>query len=135
MQTIRLKFKTLEIPKLDFKENIADLILIYEENGVENKFSRTYPLDKNPALFTQKIMQDIKTKTKEKYSVLIEDTNEIFSTYINIILDEKDEDETETKIVNALNRIKDKLKNLRTVKTSSDYMRKYSEFSRMKVNL
>lgn len=68
MQTVKLKFKELELIKTDFLHNNLHLAVHYEENKEPRSLEKTFNLDANIPGFVKTLINEIKSDCKKKYA-------------------------------------------------------------------
>lgn len=134
MQKVVVKFKKIVVDRTDTKNNRFDLTVFYEENNTLGQIKKVYNFEETTDAFTEKMIREVKEKVRQKYN-LDEDEDDPFSNYTNVLLDEKEEGQQQEKVSSALKRLKEKVKNFKSLRMSTDYINKYQELSTLQAEL
>jgi len=134
METIKLKFKKIEVDKVDIRNALLIMTFFYEENGKPRQLQKNYSLKEDVDTFVNKLISEIKEDCCKRNAVLIDD-DDFLSYHLNILLDENEEGVTKEKIANAIKRFKDKIRSFRNLRESESYIQHYNELIGLKADL
>ncbi len=134
MQRVMVKLKKLIVDQTDTKNNKFYLTVYYEENGNMNQIKKAYDFNQTTDSFAEALIKEIKQKTMEKYCTE-EDEDDPLCNYVNVMMTEKEEGQQQEKLAGELKRLKEKVKNFKSMKMSTDYINKYQELSTLRADL
>jgi len=134
MQKVMVKLKKLIVDRTDTKNNKFYMTIYYEENGNMNKIRKIYDFNQTTDSFAEAVINEIKQKTREKYCIQ-EDDDDPLCNYVNVLMIEKEEGQQKEKLAGELKRLKEKVKNFKSMKMSTDYINKYQELSTLRADL
>lgn len=124
MQKVLLKLKSLKVKKYDGLKGIVDLYIEYLENdklkGVDKKLS----LSENSILFAKNFLTEIKKEAKVMSNL---DSGNAFDSFVSVLFDEKEEGHTEERLINAVNRVKERIKGFKSIKSADNYINRYHD--------
>lgn len=141
MPQIKISFKRIEVIKVDVNRNFFDLLFVYSENEEEKQLQMRFLLDTDLPYMVKHLVSEIKLKAKNNYSTkLMKELNDdnILVNFMHVTLDESEIGGAETKLVNGIKRLRDGVRNFKSVKSANnymDYMHRYSQLGRMVVDL
>ena len=131
MQKILLKFKSIEAKPEINKSNLR-LFIRYEENGILKTSEKVLLADDSIEKFVPNFLRELKSSLKNKYSG---NSDDILEGFVNVVIDESDEGESEEKIVNGLKRLRERLRGFKSIKSADNYMNKFYDMSKLEVKL
>ncbi|HII16200.1 MAG TPA: hypothetical protein HA362_07900 [Nanoarchaeota archaeon] len=134
MGKVILKFKRIEVGKVDTRNNVMELFFCFDENGREMKHRKSYPLDMDVDNFVNSLINEIKVKSHERNAVVVDD-DDFLSYHMNILIDEPEPGVAKDKIANALRRFKDKVRSFRNIRQSDNYITHYNELVGLKADI
>lgn len=134
MEKVTLKFKRIEVTKVDTRNNVLEMAFFYGENGKEFKHTKNYSLEADVDGFVNTLMHEVKTKTHERNAVIVDD-DDFLSFHLNVLLDENEPGLTKDKIANAVRRFKDKIRSFRSITKSDGYIDHYQSLIGLKANI
>ncbi len=134
MQKVILKLKKIVVDKTDTKNNKFYMTIFYEEGGVMQQIKKVYDFEQTTDDFADNLIREIKEVTRKK---MCSDDNEDdpLCNYVLVMMDEKEEGQQQEKLASALKRLKEKVKNFKSLKLSADYINKYQELSTLQAEL
>lgn len=136
MQKAVLKLTKLIIDKADTRANKFYFTLKYlENNKEENQIRGVYDFSESIDDFAEKVIRDIKRNTQKKISNYIDDEDDPLGSYVNVLMDEKDEGLQQDKLAREIKRLKEKVKNFKSSSMSTEYIKKYQELSTLQADL
>lgn len=124
MQKVLLKLKSLKVKKYDSLKGAVDLYIEYVENDKIKGVDKRLNLSENSILFAKNFLSEVKKQAKVMANL---DSGNAFDSFVNVLFDEKEEGYTEEKLVNAINRIKERIKGFRSIKSADNYINRYHE--------
>ncbi len=134
MQKVMIKLKKLIVDNTDTKNNKFYLTVYYEENGTMKFIKKTYNFEETSDAFAEKLIREIKELARQRLS-RYEDDDDLLSNYSNVLLEEKEEGQQQEKLASAVKRLKEKVKNFKSLRMSTDYINKYQELSTLQAEL
>lgn len=134
MQKVTLKFKRIEVAKVDTRNNALEMVFFYDENGREFKHSKNYLFDNDVDSFVNTLIHEVKTKAHERNAVIVDD-DDFLSFHLNVLMDESEPGSTKEKIANALRRFKDKVRSFHSISKSDGYMEHYQSLIGLKASV
>ncbi|MFA5887538.1 MAG: hypothetical protein WC852_02410 [Candidatus Nanoarchaeia archaeon] len=134
MEKVTLKFKRIEVTKVDTRNNVLEMAFFYDENGKEFKHTKNYSLEADVDGFVNTLINEVKTKTHERNAVIVDD-DDFLSFHLNVLLDENEPGLTKDKIANAVRRFKDKIRGFRSLRSSENYIDHYQSLIGLKANI
>lgn len=135
MQTVKIKFRELELVKTDFLHDSLYLTVHYEENKQPRKLEKVFKIEDNIMQFVKSIIKDIKEDTKKRYKSSSHDELEFLSGIVNVIIEEHEDGFMELRLIDSVRRLKDKIGFFRKVKSASNYMSNYHDLNETKIKL
>ncbi|MEM4245315.1 MAG: hypothetical protein QXR60_03885 [Candidatus Nanoarchaeia archaeon] len=134
MQKVVIKLKKIVVDKTDTKNNKFYLTIFYDESGVMQQIKKVYDFEQTTDDFADKLIKEIKEEARKRVCVE-EDDDDPLCNYALVMMDEKEEGQQQEKLASALKRLKEKVKNFKSLKLSSDYINKYQELSTLQAEL
>ncbi|MBS3108578.1 hypothetical protein J4409_01775 [Candidatus Woesearchaeota archaeon] len=131
MQRVLLRFKNIEA-KPDVHKNDLRLLIQYEENGLLKSIDKVLLAGDDVDKFVSNMLKDIKTSAKNKYVV---NSNDILDGFVNVVIDENDDGETEERIIGGLKRLRERLKGFKSINSADNYMNRFHDMSKLEVRL
>ncbi len=135
MQKVIIKLKKLIVDNADTKNNRFYLTVYYEENGTMRYITKTYDFGETSDAFAEKLIREIKELARQRLSAGYEDDDDPLSNYSNVLLEEKEEGQQQERLASAVKRLKEKVKNFKSLRMSTDYINKYQELSTLQAEL
>ena len=135
MQTVKIKFRELELVKTDFLHNNLHLTVYYEENKQPRTLERVFNIDDNISQFVKNIIRDIKEDSKKRYKSSSQDELEFLSGIVNVIIEEHEDGFMEIRLIDSIRRLKDKIGFFRKVKSANNYMSSYHDLNETRIKL
>jgi len=124
MQTVKLKFTRIAVPDFERKGLIA-VRFYYRFNKKEEFLEKRYNyLVEDPAMFAGNIIAEVKSICRNKTEPDYLD-NSVLGSYVNVQIDELRSGLTEEKLANMLKQLGDRIRDIKGMSTSSNYMTKY----------
>ena len=131
MQVVRVKFKRVEVLKIDTMHNALHLNFVFEEGGIERSVKKNIDLrDDNTSSFVRGVYSDIRGSVSTAL-----DSDDPWENLINVVFVEKNNEDMEDRLSVAVKRLKEKIKNFRTNKTSDGYLNRWSDMKELKIEL
>ena len=127
MKVVNIKVREVALDKIDLRKNVMDVSLSYLENSVQKSLKQSYSLNEDTLKLVEKIFSSIRALVKDEHAVVV-DADDFLAYYVNIIFKQGDKE----KVVNAINRFKDRLKTLRNVAMHGSYLKHYNELIGLK---
>lgn len=134
MEKVVLKFRRIEVNKVDTRENVLQMSFYFDENGTGMKYSKNYPLEQDVDNFVNTLIHEVKTKTHERHAVIVDD-DDFLSYHLNVLIDEAEPGLAKDKIANAIRRFKDKVRSFRSIRKSDGYMDHYQSLIGLKASI
>ncbi len=134
MQTVRLRFTKIELIDYNRRDNVLKVHFFFEENGKLNYVADNLSMTEDLGEFVKDFLSSLRTTYKKKYENNSYD-NDILSGYVNVLLEEKEDGHTETKLFNALRKFREKIRGFRTTRSAEGYMDKYHQLQGQSVDL
>lgn len=131
MKSIKVRLTKID-GRLDFKNNLINFTIFFEDDSALRELSKRYVLDDDVGEFVKNFIAQIKQDCKKRHQGYGTD---ILEGFVQVYLDEKEAGDTEEKIINAINKVKLNVKNFRRIKSADDYMNKYYALSKIKIDL
>lgn len=131
MKTVTLKFTRAIVEKVDLRKNSFNMAFLYEEDSKPMKLQKTYRLDEDVNTFADNVISAAKLKSRETHSVKLEE-DDALSYYINIVIEDENARE---KLVNAMKRFKDKVRDLKSLGRHESYIQRYNSLLGLKAEL
>lgn len=124
MQTVKLRFTRISVPDFERKGLIA-VKFYYKLNNKEEFLEKRYNyLVEDPAMFAGNIIAEVKSICRKKTEPDYLD-NSVLGSYVNVQIDELRSGLTEEKLANMLKQLGDRIRDIKGMSTSSNYMTKY----------
>lgn len=131
MQVVKVRFKRIEVLKIDTKNNEMHLNFVFEQGGIEHSIKRVVDLrDDN----TPSIVKGVYSDVREALSSLT-DTEDPWENLTSVVFVEKSNEDMEDRLSVAVKRLKDKIKNFRSNRTSDGYLNRWSDMKELKIEL
>lgn len=134
MEKVILKFKRIEVNKIDTRNDQMLMSFFFDENGTEMKHSKSYPMDQEVDNFVNTLINEVKTKAHERHAVIVDD-DDFLSYHLNVLIDEAEPGLSKDKIANAIRRFKDKVRSFRSIRKSDGYMDHYQSLIGLKASV
>lgn len=131
MAKVVLKLKRLKIKKYDSARNNVDIDIEYLENDKLNTVNKKFGLDESSLLFAKNFLTEIKKQAKVKYNL---NFNEPFDNFVNVILGEEEIGYTEERLATCLNRIKERIRSFKSIKSYDNYINKFHDISNYSID-
>lgn len=134
MEKVVLKFKRIEVNKVDTRNNVLQMSFFFDENGVEMKYSKNCPMEQDVDNFVNTLINEVKAQAHERHAVIVDD-DDFLSYHLNVVMDEAEPGLTKDKLANAIRRFKDKVRGFRSISKSDGYMEHYQSLIGLKANI
>lgn len=134
MQKVMVKLKKVVVDRTDTKNNKFYMTIYYEEGGVLNQIKKVYSFEETSDAFAEITIAEIREKTRQKLCNS-EDDDDPLCNYALVMMDEKEEGQQQEKLASAVKRLKEKVKNFKSLRMSTDYINKYQELSTLQAEL
>lgn len=131
MKSVKVRLTKID-GRLDFKNNLINFTIFFEDDSALRELSKRYLLDDDVGEFVKNFIAQIKQDCNKRHQGYGTD---ILESFVQVYLDEKEAGDTEEKIINAINKVKLNVKNFRRIKSADDYMNKYYALSKIKIDL
>ncbi|MFH0752005.1 MAG: hypothetical protein V1914_00210 [archaeon] len=126
MQTIKLKFTKIEVPEFE-RKGFLPVRFHYEQNGEDKILEKQYGYVKeDPVAFAEDLIAEVRNKCRRNTNSNYTDDG-VLSGFINVQLQEDREELTAERIANALKQLRDRIRNIKNMAHSENYMNKYVE--------
>ena len=141
MHKIKIRFKRIEVVKVDVNSNYFDLLFVYNENEKERQIQKRFLFDIDLPYMVHNLVSEIKLKAKKEYSTNLMrelEDDDILVNFMHVVLDESEQGEGELRLLNGIKKLKDNVRNFKSVKSANnymDYMHNYTQLGRMKLEL
>ena len=124
MQTVKLRFTKIVVPDFERKGPIA-VRFYYRFNGKEHFIEQRYNyLVENPAMFAGNLMAEVKSICRKKTEPdCIDDS--VLGSYVNVQVDELRSGLTEEKLANMLKQLGDRIRDIKGMSSSNNYIARY----------
>ena len=83
-------------------------------------------------LFVKNLMQELKKSAKVKYNL---DNDESFNNIVNVLFDESEDGDTEEKLISVMDKLKDKVKGFKKVRSAENYLDKHYEINNLVIDI
>ncbi len=134
MEKLTLKFRRIEVTRVDTRGNVLEMLFFYDENGAGKSYRKSHPMVEDVDTFVNRLIHEVKARAYEQNAVMVDD-NDFLSYHLNVLIDEKEPGVTKDKIANAIRRFKDKVRSFRSMKSSEGYMTHYHELIGLKASI
>ncbi|MDD4877752.1 MAG: hypothetical protein PHO02_01800 [Candidatus Nanoarchaeia archaeon] len=134
MEKVVLKFRRIEVARIDTRENVMHMLFYFDENGNPMKHSKNYSLEQDVDDFVNTLIHEVKTKAHERHAVVVDD-DDFLSYHLNVLIDEAEPGLSKDKIANAIRRFKDKVRSFRAIRKSDGYMEQYQSLIGLKASV
>lgn len=126
MVKVVLKLKKVFVKKFESAKNSVDIDIEYFEDEKLNNVSKKFNLDESSLLFAKNFLTEIKKQSRITYNL---DNDESFENFVNVVFDEEEIGYTEERFATGLNRIKERIRSFRSIKSYDNYINKYHDLS------
>lgn len=134
MENIVLRFRKVEVIKVDLRNKALHLGFYYDEDEKPLYYKKIYELNEDVNSFVHKLISDLKRRCRNTNTMPVDDLD-FLNHYTNILIHNAGDGQAVEKIANAIKRFKDKVRNLNTFGRHENYIQKYNEFIGLKANL
>lgn len=131
MQVVKVRFRRIEVLKIDTKNNEMHLSFIFEQGGFEHSIKRVVDLSDDN---TPSIVKGVYSDVRDALSNLT-DTEDPWESLTSVVFVEKSNEDMEDRLSVAVKRLKDKIKNFRSNRTSDGYLNRWSDMRELKIEL
>ncbi len=141
MHKIQIRFKRIEVVKVDLNRNLFDLLFVYNENDEEKQLQKRFLFDTDLPYMVKHLVSEIKLNAKKDYSTKLMkelDDDNILVNFMHVVLEESEPGEAEAKLVNSIKRLISNVKSFKNVKSANnymDYMQDYNQLGKMRLEL
>jgi len=132
METVNIRFNSMEVEKADLRRGILDIAFHYDEKGKASVYRKAYSMDNDMEKFIQGSIKEILQKAREKHGIGVDDDDNFLNYYINIIIENESSGE---KMVNAIKRFREKVKSLKSVGRHESYIQRYNSLLGLKADI
>lgn len=134
MQTVKLKFTRIVVPDFERKGLIA-VRFYYMFNSREDFIEKRYNyIVEDPAMFVGNLMAEVKSLCRKRTEPDCSDDS-VLGSYVNVQIDELRSGLIEEKLANMLKQLGDRIRDIKRMSTSSNYMAKYLDIKGMVMNV
>ena len=119
MKSINIKLKSVGVLKFDSRKEELSLFIKFSENEDVKNLNKTLKLTDDIRLFAYNAIREIKKEAKTRHGVVGDDP---FGNYGNVFFEEKEEGESEEKLLAILSRIRDKARDFKRNKSSDNFI-------------
>ncbi|HLC73571.1 MAG TPA: hypothetical protein VJH20_02960 [Candidatus Nanoarchaeia archaeon] len=130
--SVRIKVKKVQVNRYDLRDNSLELVFTYFEGDKQYAVKKNYSTNENSMLFVKNLLQEIKKSAKVKYNL---DNDENFDNIVNIIFDEVEDGDTEDKLIAVMDKLKEKVKGFKKVKSAENYLDKHYEINNLVIDI
>lgn len=130
--SLKIKIKRVQVNKFDFRNNSLELVFLYLEGDKQYTVKKTFGANENSMLFVKNLMQEIKKSAKVKYNL---DNDESFDNIVNVLFDEVEDGETEEKLISVMDKLKDKVKGFKKIRSADNYLDKHYEINNLVIDI
>jgi len=130
--TLKIKVKKVQVNKYDTRKNSLDLTFIYLEGDKQYSVKKDFNINENSMLFVKNLLQEIKKSAKVKYNL---DNDESFDNIVNVIFDEVEDGDTEEKLMTVIDRLKEKAKGFKKIRSADNYLDKHYEINNLVIDI
>lgn len=131
MQVVKVRFKRVEVTKIDTMHNELHLNFVFEEGVVERSVKKTIDLrDDNTSSFVRNVYSDIRNSVAANL-----DSDDPWESMVSVAFVEKDNEGMEDRLSVAVKRLKEKIKNFRSNRSSEGYLNRWSDMKELKIEL
>lgn len=128
MPSVVFDVKGIEVVDFKPREGAGSLIIHYTKNGQAESIKKDFEFKDPFSMF-----QSIITEIKKKGNIVVEDESDILSGYYVVRFE--NEEELEAKLLDALKRLVERVKMLKSTKNATVYMRLFNEIKVLKYNI
>lgn len=122
MQTVKIEFTKIEVQEFEKKGSLP-VRFHYKTNGAEKFVEKPYGYVKEePMAFAEDLVAEVKNKCRKNAKAGYGEEG-ILAGYVNIQMEEH----TVEQIANALKHIRDRIRNIKAMAASENYMKQYIE--------
>lgn|SRR3989338_750455 len=130
--TLKIKVKKVQVNRYDTRKNSLDLTFIYLEGDKQYSVKKDFNINENSMLFVKNLLQEIKKSAKVKYNL---DNDESFDNIVNVIFDEVEDGDTEEKLMTVIDRLKEKAKGFKKIRSADNYLDKHYEINNLVIDI
>ncbi len=124
MQTVKLRFTKIVVPDFERKGLIA-VRFYYRFNSKEDFIEKGYNyIVEDPAMFAANLMAEVKSVCRKKTEPDYVDDS-VLGSYVNVQVDELRSGLTEEKLANMLKQLGDRIRDIKGMSTSNNYIARY----------
>ncbi len=124
MKSINIKLKSVGVLRFDSRKDELNLFIKYSENEDVRNINKTIRLTDDIRIFAYNVMREIKKEAKTRHGIVGDDP---FGNYGNVFFEEKEEGESEEKLLAILSRIRDKARDFKRNKSSDNFINRLHE--------
>ena len=124
MQTVKLRFTKIVVPDFERKGLIA-VRFYYRFSGKEDFIEKRYNyIVEDPAMFAGNLMAEVKSICRKKTEPdCIDDS--VLGSYVNVQVDELRSGLTEEKLANMMKQLGDRIRDIKGMSSSNNYIARY----------
>ena len=126
MAKVVLKLKRVVVKSYNSSKHTVDIDIEYLENDKSNMVNRQFNVEEGSLLFAKNFLNELKKQSKIKYNL---NFDEPFDNIVNVMFDEDEIGYTEEKLVGCLNRIKEKVRSFRSIRSYDNYINRFHDLS------
>ena len=130
--SVKIKIKKVQVNRYDLRTNSLDLLFTYFEGEKQFNVKKMFNINENSMLFVKNLLQEIKKSAKVKFNL---DNDENFDNIVNVIFDEIEDGDTEEKLIAVMDRLKEKVKGFKKVKSAENYLDKHYEINNLVIDI
>lgn len=130
--SVKIKIKRVQVSRYDMRHNSLELLFTYLEGERTFTVKKNYTPEDNTLLFVKNLMQEIKKSAKVKHNL---DNDEPFDNIVSVLFDEIEDGDTEEKLISVMDKLKDKVKGFKKVKSADNYLNKHYEINNLVIDI
>ncbi len=126
MARVVLKLKRVVVKSYNSTKHSVDIDIEYLENEKINRINKQFNVEESSLLFAKNFLNELKKQSKVKYNL---NFDEPFDNIVNVMFDEDEIGYTEEKLAGGLNRIKERVRSFRSIKSYDNYINRFHDLS------
>ena len=130
MTKIILKLKRVKVKKYNSVNNSVDLEVTYLENDKMGTVEKKFALSDSAIIFAKNLLTELKKQTKVIHNL---NFNVPLENFVNVFYDEEEAGFTEERLAVGLNRIKDKVREFKNIRSAENYMNRFHDLSNINI--
>jgi len=131
MQQVKIRFKRVEVLKIDTKYNQLHLNFVFQESGIEGSVRKIMPLSDNN---TNSVIHGVYSDIRNSVSGTL-DSDDPWESRVSIVFVEEEKEDVSERLSVAIKRLKEKINHFRSNNTSDGYLNRWTDIKELKVEL